>query len=70
MDSEVRAMPEWAFERPSQRPVGQQPIAAPGQTAVGYEHRVDLARLRQYRPGGAKDRLEQSECGAFLLFEF
>ena len=25
MDSEVRALPEWAFERPSQRPVGQQP---------------------------------------------
>jgi Xaa-Pro aminopeptidase len=61
---------ERAFERPSQRPAGQQPIGAPGQMAVDYEHRVDFDRLRTYRLARAKAALEQSECGAFLLFDF
>ena len=61
---------ERGFERPSQRPLGQQPIGAPGQTAVDYEHRVDFDRLRRYRLGRAKTALEESECGAFLLFDF
>jgi len=70
MNSEDRSAPERAFERPSQRPVGQQPIGAPGQMAVDYENRVNFDRLRQYRLGRAKEALEQSECGAFLLFDF
>ena len=63
-------LPERAFERPSQRPIGQQPIGAPGQVAVDYERRVDFDRLRSYRLGRAKASLEASECGAFLLFDF
>ena len=65
-----RSMSEHLFERPSRRPVGQQPIGAPGQAAVDYEHRVNFDRLRNYRLGRAKEALEQSECGAFLLFDF
>jgi Xaa-Pro aminopeptidase len=58
------------FERPSERPSGIRPLGAPGQAAVDYEHRVDFARLREYRLGRAKAALEASECGAFLLFDF
>ena len=46
------------------------PIAAPGHMAVDYEQRVDFDRLRAYRLQRAKDALESSECGAFLLFDF
>ena len=46
------------------------PLAAPGHTAVDYEERVDFDRLRRYRLQRAKDALESSECGAFLLFDF
>jgi Xaa-Pro dipeptidase len=58
------------FERPSQRPPSQPPLGAPGQMAVDYEQRVDFSRLRDYRLGRAKAALDQSECGAFLLFDF
>jgi Xaa-Pro aminopeptidase len=58
------------FERPSTRPAGVRPLAAPGQMGVDYEHRVDFDRLREYRLGRAKQALEASECGAFLLFDF
>jgi Xaa-Pro dipeptidase len=37
---------------------------------VDYEQRVDFARLRSYRLGRAREALEASECGAFLLFDF
>jgi Xaa-Pro aminopeptidase len=46
------------------------PLAAPGHMGVDYEQRVDFARLRDYRLGRAKESLEASECGAFLLFDF
>jgi Xaa-Pro aminopeptidase len=46
------------------------PLPAPGHTAVDYEGRVDFDRLRRYRLGRAKQALEASECGAFLLFDF
>ncbi|PFG66454.1 Xaa-Pro dipeptidase [Propionibacteriaceae bacterium ES.041] len=58
------------FERPSQRPTGVRPLGAPGQLGVDYEHRVDFDRLRNYRLGRAREALESSECGAFLLFDF
>jgi Xaa-Pro dipeptidase len=37
---------------------------------VDYEMRVDFDRLRKYRIGRAKESLNASECGAFLLFDF
>jgi Xaa-Pro dipeptidase len=37
---------------------------------VDYEERVDFPRLREYRLGRAREALEASECGAFLLFDF
>ena len=37
---------------------------------VDYESRVDFDRLRKYRIGRAKEALNSSECGAFLLFDF
>ena len=46
------------------------PLAAPGHMGVDYEQRVDFARLRDYRIGRAKESLDRSECGAFLLFDF
>jgi len=46
------------------------PLAAPGHMGVDYEQRVDFARLRDYRIGRAKESLDGSECGAFLLFDF
>jgi Xaa-Pro dipeptidase len=46
------------------------PLAAPGHMGVDYEQRVDFARLRDYRLGRARESLEASECGAFLLFDF
>jgi Xaa-Pro aminopeptidase len=46
------------------------PIAAPGHMAVDYEERVDFDRLRRYRLARAREALESSQCGAFLLFDF
>lgn len=46
------------------------PLSAPGHMGVDYESRVDFDRLRKYRIGRAKDALNSSECGAFLLFDF
>lgn len=46
------------------------PLAAPGHMGVDYESRVDFDRLRKYRIGRAKEALNSSECGAFLLFDF
>ena len=47
-----------------------QPLPAPGHMGVDYEERVDFDRLRRYRIGRAREVLEGSECGAFLLFDF
>ena len=46
------------------------PLPAPGHTGVDFEQRVDFARLRDYRLTRARDALRNSECGAFLLFDF
>jgi Xaa-Pro aminopeptidase len=46
------------------------PMAAPGHMGVDYEQRVEFGRLRDYRLGRAKESLEASGCGAFLLFDF
>lgn len=46
------------------------PMAAPGHSGVDYEQRVDFDRLRRYRLDRARQSLEASECGAFLLFDF
>ena len=37
---------------------------------VDYEERVDFDRLRRYRLDRAVKSLTDSECGAFLLFDF
>src|ERR1700757_5154373 len=58
------------FERPSQRPAGVRPIGAPGHMGVDYEERVDFDRLRRYRLDRAQQALRDSDCGAFLLFDF
>src|SRR3954454_14589676 len=49
---------------------GEAQLSAPGHMGVDYEERVDFQRLREYRIGRAKTALENSECGAFLLFDF
>lgn len=46
------------------------PLSAPGHMGVDYEARVDFDRLRNYRIGRAKEALNSSDCGAFLLFDF
>lgn len=46
------------------------PLAAPGHMGVDYEQRVDFDRLREYRIARARAALDNSECGAFLLFDF
>jgi Xaa-Pro aminopeptidase len=45
-------------------------VPAPGHSAVDYESRIDMDRLRSYRIGRARQSLRASECGAFLLFDF
>jgi Xaa-Pro aminopeptidase len=50
--------------------VNGRPLPAPGHMGVDYEERVDFDRLRRYRIGRAREALEGSECGAFLLFDF
>ncbi|OYO11328.1 aminopeptidase [Enemella evansiae] len=70
MSAAQQHRPATDFERPSQRPAGVRPLGAPGQLGVDYEHRVDFDRLRNYRLGRAREALESSECGAFLLFDF
>jgi Xaa-Pro aminopeptidase len=54
----------------SVRPAGVRPIGAPGHMGVDYEERVDFARLREYRMSRARQALNASGCGAFLLFDF
>src|SRR3954470_21906854 len=49
---------------------GARPMAAPGHMGVDYETRVNFDRLRSYRLSRAKESLEASGCGAFLLFDF
>jgi len=46
------------------------PLQAPGHMGVDYESRVDFDRLRKYRIGRAKESLNNSKCGSFLLFDF
>jgi Xaa-Pro dipeptidase len=46
------------------------PLPAPGHGGVDFEMRVDFDRLRRYRLGRARQALNASECGAFLLFDF
>ena len=57
-------------DRPAGRPAGVRPIGAPGHMGVDYEERVDFGRLRGYRMARARQALNASECGAFLLFDF
>jgi Xaa-Pro aminopeptidase len=45
-------------------------MPAPGHMGVDYEQRVNFDRLRDYRLRRAKESLEASGCGAFLLFDF
>src|SRR5215475_13576288 len=52
------------------RPAGVRPIGAPGHMGVDYEERVDFGRLRDYRMSRARQALNASGCGAFLLFDF
>jgi Xaa-Pro aminopeptidase len=45
-------------------------VPAPGHSAVDFESRVEMERLRTYRLGRARQALRDSDCGAFLLFDF
>jgi Xaa-Pro dipeptidase len=44
-------------------------IPAPGHISVDFEQRVNFDRLRRYRLARAREALENSECGALLLFD-
>jgi Xaa-Pro aminopeptidase len=46
------------------------PLPAPGHGGVDFEQRVDFDRLRSHRLARAREALADSECGAFLLFDF
>jgi Xaa-Pro aminopeptidase len=46
------------------------PLPAPGHGGVDFEQRVDFDRLRSHRLARARQALADSECGAFLLFDF
>ncbi|MEM8854045.1 MAG: aminopeptidase P family N-terminal domain-containing protein, partial [Pseudomonadota bacterium] len=52
--------PNWRWDRH---------LPAWGHTAVDFERRVDMDRLRRYRLSRAKQALKESECGALLLFD-
>jgi Xaa-Pro aminopeptidase len=45
-------------------------VPAPGHSAVDFETRVEMDRLRTYRIGRARQALRDSDCGSFLLFDF
>ena len=45
-------------------------MSSPGSMSVDYEQRVDMSRLRAHRLARARQALDASECGAFLLFDF
>jgi Xaa-Pro aminopeptidase len=45
-------------------------VPAPGHSAVDFETRIEMGRLRDYRIGRAREALRASECGSFLLFDF
>jgi Xaa-Pro aminopeptidase len=44
-------------------------LPAWGSMGVDFELRVDFDRMRRYRLGRARQALENSECGALLLFD-
>jgi Xaa-Pro dipeptidase len=46
------------------------PIPAPGSLNVDWEERWDVARMRSYRLGRARDALAASDLGSVLLFDF
>jgi len=51
-------------------PVPALPLTpAPGRMGVDFEQRVDFARLREYRLGGAMAALEASDLGALLVYD-
>jgi Xaa-Pro aminopeptidase len=52
--------PNWNWDRA---------IPAPGHTTVDFETRIDVRRLQRYRLARAKAALENSNCGALLLFD-
>ena len=52
--------PHWNWDRH---------IPAPGHTNVDFETRVDFRRLQRYRLARARAALDNSECGALLLFD-
>lgn len=45
------------------------PLPAPGHMGVDFEMRVDFNRLHRYRLARATQALENSECGALLVFD-
>lgn len=52
--------PNWNWDRA---------IPAPGHTTVDFETRIDVRRLQRYRLARATQALENSQCGALLLFD-
>jgi len=52
--------PNWKWDRA---------IPAPGHTTVDFETRIDVRRLQRYRLARAVEALENSNCGALLLFD-
>lgn len=52
--------PNWNWDRA---------IPAPGHTTVDFETRIDVRRLQRYRLARATQALENSNCGALLLFD-
>jgi Xaa-Pro dipeptidase len=52
--------PQWQWNRA---------IPAPGHIGVDFEGRVNFERLRAYRLARARAALDNSECGALLLFD-
>jgi len=52
--------PNWNWDRH---------IPAPGHTNVDFETRVDFRRLQRYRLARAREALDNSTCGALLLFD-
>jgi Xaa-Pro aminopeptidase len=52
--------PHWNWDRA---------IPAPGHMNVDFETRVDFRRLQRYRLARARQALDNSQCGALLLFD-
>ena len=69
MDERTRELRQITAEDINPRYNWGRPLPALGTMGVDFEERVDYRRMHRYRLGRIKQALENSECGAMLVFD-